>query len=461
MFEFDINKHDFNHVHFIGIGGVSMSGLAEIMIKNDYTVSGSDIRESKITNKLKNLGVEVFIGHNESNISGADLVVYTSALSDDNCELVSAKKHDILYVDRATFLGQLMRKYKKSIAVSGTHGKTTTTGMIATILEKSLSDPTVLIGGDLDIIGGNVKIGNGNYFLTEACEYKSNFLKFFPDIGVVLNVDADHLDYFRDIDHIVETFNDFAKLVPNDGFLIVNSDDPNMSSFTKENYPNLVTFSISDSQTDYFADNIGFDKLGFPNFTLNVGGQSYDVSLRVVGKHNVSNALAAIAACHKSGISLEDAIQGIKFFTGTHRRFETKGLIKNIKVIDDYAHHPTEIKATLSAAKTVPHDKLWCVFQPHTYTRTKALLDDFSDSFFDANKVIITDIYAAREKDEHIVHSTDLKNKLMDKGIDAIYIRDFEDIVNYLNENLKSNDMLITMGAGNVYEIGEMLLEKK
>lgn len=461
MFEFDINKHDFNHVHFIGIGGVSMSGLAEIMIKNDYTVSGSDIRESKITNKLKNLGVEIFIGHNESNISGADLVVYTSALSDDNCELVSAKKHDILYVDRATFLGQLMRKYKKSIAVSGTHGKTTTTGMIATILEKSLSDPTVLIGGDLDIIGGNVKIGNGNYFLTEACEYKSNFLKFFPDIGVVLNVDADHLDYFRDIDHIVETFNDFAKLVPNDGFLIVNSDDPNMSSFTKENYPNLVTFSISDSQTDYFADNIGFDKLGFPNFTLNVGDQSYDVSLRVVGKHNISNALAAIAACHKSGISLEDAIQDIKFFTGTHRRFETKGLIKNIKVIDDYAHHPTEIKATLSAAKTVPHDKLWCVFQPHTYTRTKALLDDFSDSFFDANKVIITDIYAAREKDEHIVHSTDLKNKLMDKGIDAIYIRNFEDIVNYLNENLKSNDMLITMGAGNVYEIGEMLLEKK
>ncbi|WP_034602326.1 UDP-N-acetylmuramate--L-alanine ligase [Clostridiisalibacter paucivorans] len=461
MFEFDINKHDFNHVHFIGIGGVSMSGLAEIMIKNDYTVSGSDIRESKITNKLKNLGVEIFIGHNESNISEADLVVYTSALSDDNCELVSAKNHDILYVDRATFLGQLMRKYKKSIAVSGTHGKTTTTGMIATILEKSLSDPTVLIGGDLDIIGGNVKIGNGNYFLTEACEYKSNFLKFFPDIGVVLNVDADHLDYFRDIDHIVETFNDFAKLVPNDGFLIVNSDDSNMSSFTKENYPNLVTFSISDSQTDYFADNIGFDQLGFPNFTLNVGSQSHDVSLRVVGKHNISNALAAIAACHKSGISLEDAIQGIKFFTGTHRRFETKGLIRNIKVIDDYAHHPTEIKATLSAAKTVPHNKLWCVFQPHTYTRTKALLDDFSNSFSDANKIIITDIYAAREKDEHIVHSTDLKNKLMDKGIDAIYIRDFEDIVNYLNENLKSNDMLITMGAGNVYEIGEMLLEKK
>ncbi|WP_427339321.1 UDP-N-acetylmuramate--L-alanine ligase [Caloranaerobacter sp. DY30410] len=458
MFNFDIHKHDFNHVHFIGIGGISMSGLAEILLNAGYTVSGSDIKNSEIIESLKEKGAIVYIGHDKNNINGADLVVYTSAISKDNPEYIESIEKNIVTVDRATFLGQLMRIYKSSIAVSGTHGKTTTTAMMSVILEHSNLEPTILLGGVLDSIGGNVKIGKENIFLTEACEYKGNFLKFNPNIGIILNIEEDHLDYFKNINHIVETFADFAALLPKDGLLVINSDDINTPKIINKANCNIVTFGIK-NKSNYKADNISFTSEGFPNFKLIINNsKEYKVTLKVMGIHNVYNALAAIATAHSLNIPISTIIEAIESYTGTHRRFEVKGIINGIKIIDDYAHHPTEIKATLNAAKKLPHNKIWCVFQPHTYTRTKALLNEFSESFYDADNVIVTDIYAAREKDTGLVHSKDLVDLLTTKGIKSLYIDNFKDIVDYLSKQTSEGDIILTVGAGDIYKVGEMLL---
>lgn len=458
MFNFDIHKHDFNHVHFIGIGGISISGLAEILLNAGYTVSGSDIRNSEIIESLKEKGAIIYIGHNKNNIKGADLVVYTSAISKDNPEYIEAIEKNITTVDRATFLGQLMRMYKSSIAVSGTHGKTTTTAMISVILENSNLDPTILLGGVLDSIGGNVKIGKKNIFLTEACEYKGNFLKFNPNIGIILNIEEDHLDYFKNIDHIVETFADFAALLPKDGLLVINNDDENTPKIIDKANCSIVTFGIK-NKSNYEADDIAFTVDGFPKFKLIINNsEEYNVTLKVMGVHNVYNALASIATTHRLNIPISTIIEAIESYTGTHRRFEMKGIINGIKIIDDYAHHPTEIKATLNAAKKLPHNKIWCVFQPHTYTRTKALLKEFSESFYDADNIIITDIYAAREKDTGLVHSKDLVNLLINKGMKSLYIDNFKEIVDYLSQKANKGDVILTVGAGDIYKVGEMLL---
>ncbi|WP_069650641.1 UDP-N-acetylmuramate--L-alanine ligase [Caloranaerobacter ferrireducens] len=458
MFSFDIHKHNFKHVHFIGIGGISMSGLAEILLNAGYTVSGSDMKNSEIIERLKEKGAIIYIGHDKNNINGADLIVYTSAISKDNPEYIEAIERNIAIVDRATFLGQLMRIYKSSIAVSGTHGKTTTTAMISVILEHSNLDPTILLGGVLDTIGGNVKIGKEDIFLTEACEYRGNFLKFNPNIGIILNIEEDHLDYFKNIDHIVETFADFAALLPKDGFLVINNDDINTSKIINKANCNIVTFGIK-NKSNYKADDISFTTYGFPKFKLIINNsEEYNVTLKVMGIHNVYNALASIATAHNLNIPINTIIEAIESYTGTHRRFETKGIINGIRIIDDYAHHPTEIKATLNAAKKLRHNKIWCVFQPHTYTRTKALLNEFSEAFHDADNVIVTDIYAAREKDTGLVHSKDLVDLLISKGMKSLYINNFKDIVDYLSKQTSEGDIILTVGAGDIYKVGEMLL---
>ncbi|SHH43002.1 UDP-N-acetylmuramate--L-alanine ligase [Caloranaerobacter azorensis DSM 13643] len=459
MFNFDIHKHNFKHVHFIGIGGISMSGLAEILLNAGYIVSGSDIKNSDIIESLKKKGAAIYIGHNKNNINGADLIVYTSAISKDNPEYTEAIKRNIVTVDRATFLGQLMRMYKSSIAVSGTHGKTTTTAMMSVILEHANLEPTILLGGVLDSIGGNVKIGKENIFLTEACEYKGNFLKFNPNISIILNIEEDHLDYFKDIEHIVETFANFAALLPRNGLLVINNDDINTPKIINKVNCNIVTFGIK-NKSNYKADDISFTSNGFPNFRLIINdSKEYRINLKVIGIHNVYNALAAIATAHYLNIPINTIIEAIENYTGTHRRFEIKGSINGIKIIDDYAHHPTEIKATLNAAKKLPHNKIWCVFQPHTYTRTKALLDEFSESFYDADNVIIADIYAAREKDTGLIHSKDLADLLINKGIKSLYIDNFKDIVNYLLKQANEGDIILTVGAGDIYKVAEMLLD--
>lgn len=457
MFNLDNNKSSL--VHFIGIGGISMSGLALILLDRGYKVSGSDVKSSSIIDDLKKKGANIYIGHDSSNIKDVDLIVYTSAISEDNPEYIEALERNITLVDRATFLGQIMKEFNNSMAISGTHGKTSTTGMISTILNESKLDPTILLGGELSNIGGNVKIGNNDLLVTEACEYKGNFLKFYPTIGIILNIDEDHLDYFKDIYHIIDTFVEFGKLIPQNGYLIVNNDDENIGKIINSNNCNLITFGIN-NDSDFKAVNIKFDDVGFPYYDLVIDkNKTYNVKLNVVGIHNVYNSLAAIASCNKAGLPIEKCIEYIKEFKGTNRRYQYKGSFNNIKIIDDYAHHPTEIKATLSSCKNYSKGKIWCVFQPHTYTRTKSLLNEFSNSFYDGDKVIITDIYAAREKDTGLIHSEDLTKKLKENGVDAIYISDFNDISAYIINNTSKNDIVITMGAGDIYEVGEIILK--
>ena len=461
MFTFCINSHKYSHIHFIGIGGISMSGLAEILLTEGYKVSGSDANNSYIVERLKALGVHIYIGHSKANIKDADLVIYTDAISNDNEELLEAINKDIPTVDRATFLGALMKNYKNSIAVSGTHGKTTTTSMIATILNRSVLNPTILLGGQLDEIGGNVKLGTREHLLTEACEYKGNILKYYPNTAIILNMEEDHLDYFRNIDHIVDTFVNYGKNIQNGGYLIINADDANSKKVIKGTNANVITFGIN-NKADYSAENISFSAEGYPIFMLNIKGESlYPVKLSVMGVHNVYNALASIAATHILNVPIETILKSIGDYKGTHRRLEIKGLVNGVKIIDDYAHHPTEIMASLKALRNSTESDIWVVFQPHTYTRTKILLNRFAKAFSDANKVIIPDIYAAREKDTGLIHSIDLVDALVKNGVDAKYMPSFENIEHYLLENAKKGDIIVTMGAGNVYIIGEAMLESK
>lgn len=459
MFEFHISKHKYSRIHFIGIGGISMSAMAEILISEGYTVTGSDAKDSPIVERLKKLGALIYIGHSEDNIDSADLVIYTDAISADNEEFIKAKKLEIPVIDRATFLGALMKNYTNSIAVSGTHGKTTTTSMLSTILNRSVLNPTILLGGELDEIGGNVKLGSKEFILTEACEYKGNILKYFPTMAIILNIDEDHLDYFKGIDHIQDTFADYGKNLDKNSYLIINKDDRGHRRVVDNTEARVFTFSIMED-SDYKAENISFSKEGYPSYTLNIKDkEAYEVNLSVMGHHNVYNSLASIAAAHIYGIPMDDILERISQYTGVHRRLELKGYYNGAKVIDDYAHHPTEIKATLNALRNSTDGNIFCVFQPHTYTRTKLLLNSFANSFGAANKVIITDIYAAREKDNGIVHSKDLVNAIFDNGADAMYIQTFEEIEHYLLESVKEDDIILTMGAGNVYLIGDAIVE--
>lgn len=449
-------------VHFIGIGGISMSGLAEIMLNLGYNISGSDIKESEIALKLKRKGIKVYIDHSEKNIDSPDLVVYTAAVKENNPELMEARRRGIRTIERATLLGGIMRKYPFSIAISGTHGKTTTTSMISMIMLQAGLDPTIHIGGELDAIGGNTRIGSNKYFITEACEYVESFLKFKPYLAVVLNIEADHLDYFKDINHIKQAFAKFVALVPENGCLVACSDDKNVEEIIETAKCRKITFGIKNKRAMWTADNIVFDYSGFASFdVLNCGKKVSEIKLSVPGIHNVGNSLAAIAACVDLGCDMKDIELGLRRFTGTHRRFEVKGLADGIKVVDDYAHHPSEIIATLKAARNGLYRKVWCVFQPHTYTRTKLLLKEFSEAFSEADKVIVSDIYSAREIDTGEIHSSTLADRIKEKGKDAVYIPDFGEIVEYLRENAARGDLILTMGAGDVYKVGEMFLEDR
>ena len=442
------------YVHFIGIGGISMSGIAKVLLNNGIKVSGSDISESDSVKELKALGAEVFIGHNASNITNQDLVVYTSAVKDDNPEIVCAKEKGIELIDRATMLGRIMKDYKTAVSVAGTHGKTTATSMLAYIMLKACLDPTVMVGGKLDGIDGNLRIGKSEYFLTETCEYMRNFLKFFPTVAVILNVEEDHLDYYKDIDDIIDAFHNFALLVPKDGVVVVNKESEDaLKSVENINAP-VYTFGFDNA--DFCAKNISFSEYGYPSFEIYENDEKImDINLSVTGLHNVLNATGTALAAVKMGIDKESIQKGLEAFTGTKRRFEKKGFVNDALVIDDYAHHPTEITATLNAVENVNHNHVWCIFQPHTYTRTYSLLDDFAKSLSKAENVIITDIYAAREKDTGLVTSKDLADKI--DG--SLYIKTFDEIAQYIKKNVSKGDIVLTMGAGNVCDIGSMIIE--
>lgn len=450
------------NVHFIGIGGISMSGLAEILLSLGFNVSGSDMKSSDITSKLEKKGIKIYIGHSEENINNAELVIYTAAVKGDNPEIVRAKSLGIPIMERATLLGDIMKKFPFSIAVSGTHGKTTTTSMVSMIMLRAALDPTIHIGGELDAIGGNTRIGGNQYFIAEACEYVESFLKFHPFLAVVLNIEADHLDYFKDIEHINNAFSKFVSLVPDNGYVVACIDDKNVSSLLEKVGCNKITYGIDSDNAMWRATDISFNEDGCASFSvLRHNEKITDIRLKVPGMHNISNSMAAIATCYTLGCNVESIKSGLENFKGTHRRFELKGVTDSIMVVDDYAHHPSEIKATLEAACNGSHPRIWSIFQPHTYTRTKLLLNEFAKAFTDADKIIVADIYSAREIDTGEIHSSILAEKIKQNGQDAIYLPSFDKIVEYLKENVAPGDLILTMGAGDIYRVGEMFLKDK
>lgn len=448
-------------IHFIGIGGISMSGLAEILLTEGFRISGSDNKASELTEHLEKLGAQIQIGQKASNIpADCELVVYTAAIHPDNPEFAAAKKRGIPMLSRAELLGELMANYKTAIAVSGTHGKTTTTSMISTILLEAQADPTISVGGMLQTIGGNIRVGHSETFLTEACEYTNSFLHFFPTIGIILNIEEDHLDFFRDLEDIRHSFRKFAQLIPDDGLLIINSDIERYEEITRDLSCRVITFGSSE-ESDYLACDISYDTLARASFELvNAGKKGPVFHLGVPGEHNVSNALAAIALSDALHIPAEAIQKGLLAFTGTDRRFQYKGEKNGFTIIDDYAHHPTEIRATLEAAAHYPHREIWCVFQPHTYTRTKSFLKDFAQALSLADHVVLADIYAARETDTLGISSQTLADELEKLGTDVHYFPSFEEIETFLLKNCFHGDLCITMGAGDVVNIGENLLNR-
>lgn len=460
MVNFDIGKlSKEKNIHFIGIGGVSMSALAVILKNDGYKISGSDFKESEALNALRAKGIEVFIGHSPENIKNACAVVYTAAIKEDNPELAFARSLNIPVVDRATLLGVLMKNYKTPVAVSGTHGKTTTTSMLADVFLTAEKNPTILVGGNLSSIGGNMRDGGKEYLITEACEYCGSFLKFNPFGEIILNIEEDHLDYFKDIEDIKNCFSNFAQIPPESGFIVANFDDEKVISVTKAAKANVISYGVKSEAAQFTAENITYDENGFASFdVINGGKKVLRISLSVTGEHNIGNALAVFATASTMGISPQTIKDGILAFTGADRRFQKRGEYNGIPVIDDYAHHPTEIKVTLKGAKNAAAGKVWGVFQPHTYTRAYKLLNEFSESFYDCHKVIVTDIYAAREKDTGLINSEKITEEINKKSNNAVYIKDFSDIAAYLKQNAKKGDIIITLGAGNVCDVCKLLI---
>ncbi len=456
---YNINFKQPQHVHFIGIGGISMSGLAEILLKEEFTISGSDNKPSVLTEHLISMGATINYPQKADNITdNIDVVVYTAAIHDDNPELMEVRKRNLPTLTRAQLLGQLMKNYKTPIAISGTHGKTTTTSMLTHILLEAEKDPTISVGGILKAIGGNIRVGSSDVFVTEACEYTNSFLDFLPKISIILNVEEDHMDFFKDIDDIRASFHKFAALLPEDGSLIINKNIEKMEAITDGLGCRVITYSEV-QEADYSAKNITLDEWGNASFDLlRYGEFAGRITLSVAGNHNVSNALSTIAAADILEIPLDVIQKGIRTFTGTDRRFEYKGEKNGFTIIDDYAHHPTEIRATLTSVRNYPHREVWCIFQPHTYTRTKAFFHEFAEALSLADHVILADIYAARETDTLGVSSEALAKEVEKLGVDAYYLSSFEAIENFVLEKCFHGDVLITMGAGDVVNIGDSLL---
>lgn len=436
-----------------------MSGLAAVLLTKGYKVSGSDSKESDVLNKLRKSGAEIYIGHKSENLKNVDLIVYTAAIPSSNPEIIEAKNKNIELMDRAEFLGYIMKGHKYNVAVAGTHGKTTTTSMLSNITLSANLDPTILVGGNVDALHGNFKIGESEYFVTEACEYKESFLKFFPYIGIILNIDADHLDYYKDINHIKDTFKKFSDLIPKDGYLIGCAEDPKVQEVL--NYAKCNTISYGITKGDVTASNISFNNKGCASFTVYKNNEPlFDVSLNTTGNHNILNALASICTSIVLNIPKEAIIKGLKDCNGAHKRFEYKGEFNGATIIDDYAHHPVEIKATLNTAKLIKHNKTYCVFQPHTYTRTKTLFDEFIKCFDSSDELILMDIYAAREKDTGLVSSDELGDAIRKTGMNCINVHSHEEAVDYLSSKVSPGDLILTVGAGDVVKVGEMLLKK-
>ncbi len=455
-----LSENKTRHVYFIGIGGVSMSSLAQILVDRGITVSGSDRSPSDFTRELEQMGISVYYGQETSHIpSDVDAVVYTAAVHPDNPEYQAAVAANLPLLTRADLLGQIMDSFENSYAIAGTHGKTTTTSMIAEILMAGETDPTICNGGILPSIGSTTRIGHSEDFVAEACEYTNSFFSFFPKYSIVLNIEEDHLDFFKDLDDIRCSFRRFIQNTQEGGVCVINGAIPNWEEFTEDLKSTYVTFGLDEKNT-YYAKNICHHHNGGSEFDVYyVHRLLMSVQLNVPGDFNVLNALAAIAACHQAGISPEAIVLGLKQYRGAVRRFEYKGQRDGFTIYDDYAHHPTEIRATLEAAANMDYGRTVCVFQPHTYSRTRALLKEFAQALSLADVVILADVFPARETDTLGISSLNLLEELKKLGATCYYFDTFEKIHNFILENSIHGDLLITMGAGNVVNIGNNLLK--
>ena len=448
-------------VHFIGIGGISMSGFAELLLNKGFKVSGSDAHKSKITERLETLGINIVYSNVAENIPAeCDVVVYTAAVHPDNPELMEAKRRNIPCLDRAEMVGDIMLHYKRNISIAGTHGKTTTTSMMSLVLLAAGLDPTISVGGVLDAIGGNVRDGSLDNMVIESCEYTDSFLKFHPTHAIITNIEAEHLDYFKNLETERDSYRKFTELLPADGLLVIGKEIPDYEALFKTVKCPVITYSNHDASADYYASDISYNEYDCAEFTLMHKGESlFKVKLNVPGEHNVANATGVCAMALNCGIDASDIVKGLDTFTGTERRFEKKGVFGGVTVIDDYAHHPTEMEATLHAAQKYPHKTLWCVFQPHTFSRTISFREEICKALSLSDKIILVDIYAAREQDTGVISSRMLADDIKSKyGKDVYYFSSFDEAEKFLLINCVSGDLLITMGAGNVVKIGEDLL---
>ncbi|MCK4572548.1 UDP-N-acetylmuramate--L-alanine ligase [candidate division WOR-3 bacterium] len=446
-------------IHFVGIGGIGMSGIAELLYNMGYIITGSDIKESENTKRLQELGIKVYSSHSKENLGDADVVVYTSALDlEENVELKEAFMRKIPVIPRAEMLAELMRM-KFSIAVAGTHGKSTTASLIGSILTGSKFDPTIVLGGRLKSSGDNAKLGESEYLVAEADESDRSFLKLFPTIAVITNIDREHLDFYKDLDDIKQTFTKFANSVPFYGSVYLCMDDPNSLSIRSDIDKRVITFGLSPN-----ADIKGLDieRKDFTySFDLIGNGEKLGrINLSLPGVHNMINAVAACGVCLELGIGFDKIKEGIEACKGVSRRFERKGFENGILVIDDYAHHPSEIEATLKSAREGWKGRIIAVFQPHLYSRTILLKKEFGKAFFQADKVIITDIYPAREEEIPGVSGEIIKDQCKDFGHkDVIYLENIKNIPEYLLPELKEGDMILLLGAGNIYKIADDIIE--
>ncbi len=438
------------HIHLIGIGGVSMRPLGLVLRGMGMTVTGSDMNSSVSTDELIEKGIEVHIGHNARNIEGADCIIRTAAAHNDNPEIAAARAMGIPVFERAQAWGLIMREYKNAICVSGTHGKTTTTGMITHIFMQAQRDPTVMLGGYLPLLKAGHRVGNGDTIIMESCEYCDSFLNFYPTVAIINNIEADHLDYFKDLAAVQRSFRKFAGLVPRTGYVIANGDDENtVAALTDLNY---ITFGI-ELKNDIHPKNLSED---FRSFDIICRGKRYcHVDLSVYGRHNVYNALAAAAAAYVMGIEGEAVSAGLASFTGAGRRMEFKGKYNGAAVYDDYAHHPGELHALIDSVRTMGYQRIIVAFQPHTYTRTKALFDDFIRELRRVDVAVLAEIYAARESNKLGISSLDLAKQV--EG--AIFFETLPEVAAYLRTIAQEGDIILTVGAGDIYKAGEMLLK--
>ncbi len=454
MYEIDDILKKIKHIHFIGIGGSGMCPLAEILHNKGYLITGSDNNPGDNIDKLRSLGIKVTMGQKAENIEGAEMIVYTAALLSDNPELCAAKASGIPTFERSKLFGAVTRKYSNCIGVCGTHGKTTVTSMLTQVLIMADKDPTAVIGGKLPLIDSHGRTGNTETMVCEACEFVDTFLDLSPDVAVILNIDEDHLDYFKTLDNIIKSFHKFSLLTTNT--LIFNGDDENTCKAVDGIDKAKITFGFSE-KNDYYPENIAYNRGSFGEFDVMYKGEKLTrLSLKIPGKHNILNALAAFAAAVNAGCTADECKKGIESFTGAGRRFEILGEINGITIADDYAHHPHELEAILNAVMKMGYKTVWAVFQPFTYSRTKILFDDFVRVLGIPDRLVMTEIMGSRERNTYNIYTKDLADKIPG----SVWFNTFEEVTDYIVKNAESGDIVITLGCGDIYKAAKMIVRE-